>query len=583
MFKDMDKKTIAILIALVALVVFYQQIWSFLGLPLPEAAKPVPPPDTTSKVVATTGDTNHTSPSLDATMSAITDTISHVDSASSVPVQVDTIRVETNTYTVLLSTAGGGPISLLLKKHFYRDGNPVQMIPSPVEAVPDFRFAGGTRQTSNLPYTCNVAPGTYQATSTPFVVSYHYQNGSGGELIKKYTFHPDDYHFTLTIEVPKREQLGLERKYDLIWNNPMGINEPSPRTDLDAMEAVAMLGESRVKLNEFENNHLDQSVTGNTLWAGVRCKYFAAVIIPQSRLGAGAVALGEKRQVTFADQVLEQRDLQAGVEMEIGSEANVVDSFRVYVGPMDYSLMSQYETNLQAMLDIGTTPYVGWIIKPFAYAIIWLLPKLHAVIPNYGIVIILFAMIIKVVTLPLSLKSFKSMNAMKEIAPKLEQLKQKHKNDPAALNTAMMKLYKEAGVNPISGCLPMLAQMPLFISMFSVFSSTILLRNAPFVGFVSDLSHGASGFTDPYIILVIIMIGAQYVSQFLTMSNATDQSRIIMYVMPLMMGFLFYRFAAGLVLYWTCFSLFSLVDWAIFRRNKGTDPAGLVKDTGQKK
>ena len=253
--------------------------------------------------------------------------------------------------------------------------------------------------------------------------------------------------------------------------------------------------------------------------------------------------------------------------MQLGAAGSIDDRYRIFIGPLDYTLMSDYEVGLEDMLDIGTTPVVGWLIKPFAIAIMWVLPKMYSVISNYGVVIILFALLVKIVTLPLSMKSFKSMNAMKELQPKIEQLKEKHKKNPQALNKEMMGMYKKHGVNPMSGCLPMLPQMPMFFALFSVFRSTILLRDAPFVWFINDLSRGASSFTDPYIILVILMIVTQFVSQSLTMAT-TQQNKMFMYIMPLFMGFIFYKFAAGLVLYWTCFSLFSLIDYFLFKRKK---------------
>jgi len=128
-----------------------------------------------------------------------------------------------------------------------------------------------------------------------------------------------------------------------------------------------------------------------------------------------------------------------------------------------------------------------------------------------------------------------------------------------------MAIYKKHGVNPMSGCLPILPQMPLFFALFSVFRQTILLRGAPFVGFIDDLSVGAQSFTDPYMILVVIMVGAQFLSQRFTMAS-TQQNKALMYMMPLFMGFIFRTFAAGLVLYWTCFSLFSLLDYVVFKR-----------------
>ena len=117
----------------------------------------------------------------------------------------------------------------------------------------------------------------------------------------------------------------------------------------------------------------------------------------------------------------------------------------------------------------------------------------------------------------------------------------------------------------MSGCLPMLPQMPLLFAMFSVVRSTILLRGAPFVWPITDLSIGASSFTHPYMILVVAMVAAQFISQKLTMPS-TGQNKGLMYLMPLMMGFFFHSFAAGLVLYWTCFSVFSLLDYVLFKR-----------------
>ncbi len=146
----------------------------------------------------------------------------------------------------------------------------------------------------------------------------------------------------------------------------------------------------------------------------------------------------------------------------------------------------------------------------------------------------------------------------------MEELKKKHKKNPQALNKEMMKLYKEHGVNPLSGCLPYLPQLPLFFALFSVFRSTILLRQAPFIFWWDDLSRGATSITDPYIILVILMAGLMFVQQKMTMTD--PKNKMLIYLMPLMMGFFFYKAAAGLVLYWTCFSLFSWIEQLVFKR-----------------
>ncbi|MEE8149885.1 MAG: membrane protein insertase YidC, partial [candidate division Zixibacteria bacterium] len=317
----------------------------------------------------------------------------------------------------------------------------------------------------------------------------------------------------------------------------------------------------------FEDDRLNQTLDGETYWAGVRSKYFASVIIPRNRASDRVFARGQIGPVMTPDGPIEGREIIAGLNLPFANVPSFVDTFTIFVGPMDYELMGKYKVGLEDMLGIGTMPVVGWLIKPFAIAIIWILPRMYDFIPNYGLVIILFALLVKLITLPLSLKSFKSMQAMKDIQPKLEELKKRHKKDPQALNKEMMKLYKTHGVNPISGCLPILPQMPLFFALFSVFRSTILLREAPFFWFIDDLSRGASGLTDPYMLLVLVMVGAQFISQKMTMAS-TQQNKMLMYMMPLFMGFIFRNFAAGLVLYWTSFSILSLLDYVIFKRPK---------------
>ena len=179
-----------------------------------------------------------------------------------------------------------------------------------------------------------------------------------------------------------------------------------------------------------------------------------------------------------------------------------------------------------------------------------------------------FALMVKIITLPLSMRSFKSMQAMKELQPKIDEIKKRHKKDPQKTNQETMNLYKTHGVNPLAGCLVMLPQMPLFFALFSVFRSTILLRDAYFIWPIVDLSRGATSLDDPYIILVLIMVVAQFLSQKLTMPSAGQQNKMMGYLMPLIMGFIFWNMSAGLVLYWAMFSIMSMLDYVLFKRPK---------------
>ena len=565
----MDKKTLPFIILLIIVVIAYWPIMEFLGLtPEPKPKEAVEQPvDTVFQEVQQSAPVQTTQP-LEETVAQSKESLTQ-EIPDTIP--VDTIIVETNKYIFTLSSLGGGPVSIRLKEYFYRSGDQVEMIPDPDGPATEAVFGGGTFSTARLVFNSSIPAGNYTATSETLELEYVYNQADGGQIVKRLKFYPDEYHFDIVLEINSREAFGFERKYSMVWHNSLDVTEPGMEMDYQSFEVVAMMSGSRETLDDYDDDdRLNQGLDGSTEWGGVRSKYFAAVMIPRNREADGVFGQGLKHKMVTPDGKIEQRQLTVGLNMSFANIPSFTDTFTVFVGPLDYPLMSEYNVNLEDMLGIGTTPVIGWIIKPFAIAVMWVLPKMYNIIPNYGVVIILFALLVKIVTLPLSLKSFRSMNAMKELQPKIEELKARHKKNPQAMNAEMMKLYKKHGVSPMSGCLPMLLQMPLFFALFSVFRSTILLRDAPFFWFFTDLSRGAETFTDPYIILVLVMIGMQFLSQKLTMPS-TQQNKALLYIMPFFMGFIFYKFAAGLVLYWTCFSALSLLDYFLFKRKKNTE------------
>ena len=582
----MDKKTIGILVVLAVVILFYWQILEFLGIYTPQEPKPADQQTVDTLVTDTgtpgmPGDTqtaSQQSPAGQPGATAVSEQPlrSAELSSDTTEATADTVYVTTQQYRVALSNIGGGPVKIELQQYSYRNGEPIEMIPGQAAATPEARFAGGTFSTSQLVFTCNKRPGKYDATRDTVEIVYTFTSANGATIERKYIFNPDRESYDMTLSVSDPAAFGFERFYDMIWNTPLDPTEPGLKDDYQSMEVVAMRGGSRENLDDYEDDQLQMRLDGQATWAGVRSKYFAAVLIPRNRPAEMVVANGYKKETLTPDgKKVEQRKLTGGLGMPFTSISPIADTFTVFVGGMDYMKMKEYGVGLHDMLGIGTTAFIGWLIKPFAIGVMWLLPQMYNVVGNYGLVIIIFALLVKIVTLPLSLKSFKSMQAMKDIQPQLEKLKEKYKKDPQKMNSETMKLYKQHGVNPISGCLPMLPQMPLFFAMFAVFRSTILLRNAPFVWFIDDLSRGATSFTDPYIVLVVLMILAQFVSQKFTMAS-TQQNKAFMYVMPLVFGFIFYSFSAGLVLYWTTFSILSLLDYVIFKRPRANQVQGPV-------
>ncbi|UCD17731.1 MAG: membrane protein insertase YidC [Candidatus Zixiibacteriota bacterium] len=562
----MDKKTVILIILLGLLVIFWMPIMTRLGL-LKPAPQPIRQPGTEQPVQQAPADTAQRPllPERQQVMPTRQDTAATLAAADTViDIPEELITVETGIWEITLTNHGGGPISFKLTDYKYEDGTPIQMLPDCEVATPSFTYLGGTLPGNSLAYRASRPAGRYTVTNTPLELTYTYEKEGGGAISKRYRFYPDRYDYDLILEISDRPGLGFERNYIIEWNNRLGPTELNIGDDYNAMWAMAYQGGEHYKFDDFNNNILNENVPGNTGWIANRSKYFTAILIPRSQPGEAAQAYGVREKIQSRQGAVTARAISTGITMPLEYAPSITDSFSVFVGPIDYGVLSKYNNEIVDLIDIGTTPFVGWIIRIFAVPIMWLLPRMYDIIPNYGLVIIIFSLLIKVVTFPLTKKTLKSMLGMRELQPKMEELKKKHKNNPQALNREMMKLYKEMGINPLSGCLPMLPQMPLFFALFSVFRSTILLRQAPFILWWNDLSRGALSLTDPYMILVILMVGLMFLQQKTGMTD--PKNKALTYIFPLMLGFFFYKASAGLVLYWTCFSLFSFIEQIVYKR-----------------
>jgi YidC/Oxa1 family membrane protein insertase len=194
---------------------------------------------------------------------------------------------------------------------------------------------------------------------------------------------------------------------------------------------------------------------------------------------------------------------------------------------------------------------------PLTRLFVWLLRALYALIPNYGVAIILLTILVRVVTAPLTARQMRSMKRMQGLQPRIKALQEKYADDRQQQSAEMMKIYKESGVNPLGGCLPILLQFPVFVGLYYALQSSIELRQAPFFGWIQDLSAPETLFTIPGIdlpvrLLPVIMGGSMVLQQKLSPQPGADpaQQRMMMTIMPVMFTVLFYQFPSGLVLYW---------------------------------
>jgi len=233
----------------------------------------------------------------------------------------------------------------------------------------------------------------------------------------------------------------------------------------------------------------------------------------------------------------------------------------LYVGPKLPKQLAEIQDNLDLTVDYG---FLWWLGKPMY----WLLDLGYSIFNNWGLAIIFLTVVLKLATWPLSAKAYVSMGKMREMAPKMQLLQEKHGDNRQAMSAELMELYKKEGVNPLGGCLPMLAQMPFFLAFYWVLLETVELRHSPFFLWIDDLSA-----MDPYFVLPILNGAGMYLSQKLTPTppNADPMQAQMMKLFPLVFAVIFAWFPSGLVLYWLVNMLIQIFQQWWYSR-KATSP-----------
>ena len=284
-------------------------------------------------------------------------------------------------------------------------------------------------------------------------------------------------------------------------------------------------------------------------WVGLDNRYFLVAFIPTSAHTTHFEVVGKKENTTAR---LEET-------IAIPAHGETVLSYDLYVGPKGYTQLKKYNRSLEASVDFGFFSPVGKVIISALY-------RLKALTGNYGVSIILLTLILQILLLPLTLKSFKAAQSMKKLQPKIAKLQEAYKGDPKRLNVEMMNLYKTSGTNPFGGCLPMVLQLPIFWALFTTLRNAYELRGSPFVGWIHDLSVH-----DPLYILPVVMGGGMFLQQRMTGATSDPTQRQMMYIMPVMFTAMFMNFPAGLVLYWMTNSFATITfQYTYLRLTTGT-------------
>jgi YidC/Oxa1 family membrane protein insertase len=377
--------------------------------------------------------------------------------------------------------------------------------------------------------------------SVTFSTSYQ------GQSIKKvFTFYSDSYDIDIDIVFEDPSKFISRNQYSLMWSGGLPPTEKNVSNDFQFFEGFASLGGEHMGTKPKKGKISEDTQKGSTLWSAVKTKYFLSAIIPDE---PGVAA-------RIKSELLEKRPVY---ETEISQKTSSSNNFTLYMGPLDYNNLKSFGVGLESNVDLGWA-----LFRPIGQLISWLLSKMYAIIPNYGIVVIVFAFLIKLLLNPLTVKTFESTRKMQALAPEINKIKERYKNDPQKMSRAQMELYKSSGANPMGGCLPMLIQMPILVSVFSIFRSKIEFRGAPFFGWISDLSVPDTlielgGF--PINILPVLMGSTMFIQQkMMAAPNADANQKTMMYFMNAFFLFLFYSFPSGLNLYYFVFNLLSIIQ-----------------------
>jgi YidC/Oxa1 family membrane protein insertase len=357
------------------------------------------------------------------------------------------------------------------------------------------------------------------------------------------------------------------------WGFGSGIRstELNQQDDYQNFKAFARLGEEihDRKPANFENNKVEK-YSGMVTWASLQTKYFTTVLIPAKPAGGAVEMTGDKHTHHLTTKVmLPAVEKRGRIEQEVA----------FYLGPLDYGILKDTGLGLEKNISMGYK-----LFRPVSWVILWSLVWMYKFIPNYGIVILIISVFTKILFYRLTHKSFKSMRDMQALQPKLQALKEKYKEDKQKLSAETMRIYKEHGVNPLGGCLPLLLQMPVFIALFSVLKYTIVVRQAHFFGWITDLSQQDVLTTLPFSLPLIgaevsvlpLLMGAAMVLQTkiggsMTPGSVSNQPKFFNYMLPIVFTFIFYKMPSGLVLYWFVNNILTIAQQYYINKNVDDD------------
>jgi len=497
-------------------------------------------------------------------------------------------RVETPLYTVEFSNKGAGPIRLELHEFLTWDGERVQLISDTTKSIYSLGFTSAQNyniDTHRLMFVPQFEGDNFQLSDGDSLqIAYDLPMGDRGAVRYVYTLYGGTYEIGLDIQFTGAETLLSSRTMEFGWSSTLNYSERYLSTEAPSVSAYSYAGGELEQFILTSPGREEKIVNGDINWVSTKTKFFTQIIKPLQS-SDGAYFTGQR--IGEDTDPAAQRNYTSAIRSAL-PEVNTL-SYALYIGPLSFSHLREFDDHAFDMVDMGYA-FLRWFSDPLVrFAIIPYFVFFSGFIANYGILIIIFAFLIKLVLYPLTKKSFESMAAMREIQPEMKLIQDKYKEDPQKQQQAMLKLYKDAKVNPLGGCLPNLLQLPILVTLWMFFQNSILIRQKPFL-WAEDLSAPDVILNLPFNIpllgdhisgFVLLMTITMIVQMQISGQTApNNQMKILTYILPVMLFVFFNNIASGLSLYYMIYNVLSIAQQMLI--NKQIDHAKLMGSIDKK-
>ncbi|WP_121354299.1 membrane protein insertase YidC [Flavisolibacter nicotianae] len=471
-----------------------------------------------------------------------------------------TTEVNTDLMKVVFTNHGGQLKGVELKGFKGPDGNDVKMAASDSDKI-NYNVAVAPNRSAGV-------AGLYFAgaekTESPdsTIVSYKLHSAEGHEIVHRFVVKPHNYMIDFTILVNGVQQLLGSNVLNLTWQN----HAIQQQKDITYERGQSKVG-YRFK-GDFDNHIApgggSKEFTGKVDWVGVKQQFFNTTLVSKTGFSGGNLIWSAP-----ADSSKTVVQATANMQVPLQNTQTATVPLSLYFGPNDYKVLKQYGNDMEDMVDLGSgifafVKYINrWIVIP-AFNFFSSFTK------NYGIVILLLTLLIRLVISPLTYSSYLSGAKMKVLRPEIDQLKAKYGSDQQAMSMEQMKLFREAGVNPLGGCIPALFQIPIFFALYSFFNSNVALRGQGFL-WANDLSQYDSIFHLPFTIplygdhvslFTITAVTTSFLISLYSMASTPDQGNPVLkympYFFPFVLLFVFNKLPAGLTWYYTVSNIITL-------------------------